>query len=729
MSKTSPYCIVSRLFVYSSILAFATSSHFAVAADSQPTDMTDDMAQLDIQVGLEPGNIAPTFTATDLDGKTIDLQKIAGESKYILLDFWASYCGPCRAEFPHLRKLNADYKDRGLQIIGVCSDTDRDTAARAAEQAELNYPHVYHADQAQQSVTTLYQVTGIPQTYILDSNLRVVAKGLRGSSLEHRIEELFLDADLANLKPNDQVVVAKDKAPLKVINDVLAELPKGQQLKVVSTQGDWIWTYVDRDGKRTKGWINAKLIALANDSESPAQAKDEALDGHMSGSKADSAGNNVLLTSEQGSSEGKVKPAKSESPAPPAPATPEPADWELQNPDEMPRLFEFAGTRNLKSDLTDEAVGEIGRFKLTGTDMTCAAVAPDGRFVVSGGNDSVIRLWDAVTGREIRQFEGHEAKILTLAFSADGQHILSGSTDASVRLWDVESGSQLHSYTGHESDVISVAFAPGGRFATSTGRDNTLRMWKLPAATMHTQSENVPADHIVRRLIVDEPKQIAAAKVDPKTLDGEVKLNAAGHIVAIDFRTSRANNATLKQLCDLKHLETLYIYGPNITDAGLESLRGLTQLKHLWLTATNITDAGMRSLSGLGQLESLVLSHCDGVSDTGLAHIEKLTTLKDLWLNETHVTDRGLKHLAGMTDLEMLVLPGNDGITDDGLKHLSKLTNLRDLWLNGANVSDKGLTLVAQLDRLQFVDAGQTQITAMGAQQFHQQLPSCDLEF
>jgi len=442
LSKTSSRRIAGSVCCFSLIFTLATFCAFPLTAELNADEEN-------LVVGLEVGNIAPGFAATDLDGKTVDLEQVADASEFILLDFWASWCGPCRAEFPHLRKLHRQYGGSGLQIIGVCSDTNRDTAARAAEQAELNYPHVYHANESEESITDLYKVTGIPQTYLLDKNLRIVAKGLRGTSLEHRVEELFSQVNLVGLKPNDTIVVAKENAPLKIENDVLAKLNKGEKLRVLGTQGDWIWTFVEKEGKRTKGWIHSKAIARATEAE---QAEQENAEGGTT--------------------------------APPAPAFPEPADWERKNPDEMPRVFEFAGTRNLDSDLADEAVGEIGRFQLTGTAMSCAAVSPDGRFVVSGSEDAMIRLWDTTTGGEVRRFHGHDSEILSLAFSGDGRLVLSGSSDTTVRLWDVATGKELHRFNGHEADVISVAFAPGEQFATSTGRDKTLRMWKLPAGMM-----------------------------------------------------------------------------------------------------------------------------------------------------------------------------------------------------------------------------------------------------
>ena len=73
---------------------------------------------------LNPGYPAPEFIAKGLDGESIDIKAEAAKSQYVLLDFWASWCGPCRGEFPTLHRIYARYKDHGLTVIGVNLDSD-----------------------------------------------------------------------------------------------------------------------------------------------------------------------------------------------------------------------------------------------------------------------------------------------------------------------------------------------------------------------------------------------------------------------------------------------------------------------------------------------------------------------------------------------------------------------------------------------------------------------------
>ena len=153
------------------------------------TGTIDDRAEQPVQV--ETLGVAPTFVAVDLDENTIDLAAEAKDADYVLLDFWASWCGPCRGEFPYLRRLQAGYEDKGLRIIGVSLDGDRDDAANAAEQNGLDYPHVFDSGVWENEVAVLYGIRSIPATVLLDSDLNIVAKGLRGAELEAKIEELL----------------------------------------------------------------------------------------------------------------------------------------------------------------------------------------------------------------------------------------------------------------------------------------------------------------------------------------------------------------------------------------------------------------------------------------------------------------------------------------------------------------------------------------------------------
>ena len=138
-----------------------------------------------------PTSIAPAFVAAGLDGSLIDLKSEAGTARYVLLDFWGHWCPYCRMEYPHLRRLHERYKDRGLRIIGINCDSDRAEALQVAMNEGLCYPHVFDSRGSAGRVRSLYRVRGIPQTYLLDCDLKIIAQGLRGTALEDRIAELL----------------------------------------------------------------------------------------------------------------------------------------------------------------------------------------------------------------------------------------------------------------------------------------------------------------------------------------------------------------------------------------------------------------------------------------------------------------------------------------------------------------------------------------------------------
>jgi thiol-disulfide isomerase/thioredoxin len=150
---------------------------------------------VEMKLYLNVGCTAPTFAGKGLDERPIDLDKEAASGKYVLLDFWASWCGPCKTEFPALRRLQAQYKDHGLRIIGVNLDTERQAAKGAAKEASLDYPHLYDGQGWKNAAAALYRVHGIPQTFLLDKERKIVAKGLRGESLEQRLRELLGPGD------------------------------------------------------------------------------------------------------------------------------------------------------------------------------------------------------------------------------------------------------------------------------------------------------------------------------------------------------------------------------------------------------------------------------------------------------------------------------------------------------------------------------------------------------
>lgn len=163
---------------------------------------------------LNPGCPAIPFSGKTLDDQEIDLAGLSKDAKVILVDFWASWCGPCRAEFPHFVRLHARFKNHGLRIIGINLDNDREKAVTAAKEAGLEWPHIFDGGGWQNGVAVLYRVHGIPQTYLIDPEGKIVAKDLRGEALEKQLRDLLGPGDEPPAEePKESEEESKDAPP------------------------------------------------------------------------------------------------------------------------------------------------------------------------------------------------------------------------------------------------------------------------------------------------------------------------------------------------------------------------------------------------------------------------------------------------------------------------------------------------------------------------------------
>jgi len=106
-----------------------------------------------------------------------------------------------------------------------------------------------------------------------------------------------------------------------------------------------------------------------------------------------------------------------------------------------------------------------------------ATISPDGLRLISGGQDTTLKLWDAATGHLVRVFHGHTDWVGTVVFSPDGSRLLSGSDDKTLKLWDAVTGRSLLTFEGHSAGVTSVAFSPDASRVISGSRDKTLILW------------------------------------------------------------------------------------------------------------------------------------------------------------------------------------------------------------------------------------------------------------
>ena len=129
------------------------------------------------------GSIAPDFSGPDLNGNVVDFSDI--KSKVIMVDFWASWCGPCRIENPHLVSLNKKYSNDEFQIVGVSLDRDKESWANAINDDGLeNWIHVSHVKFWNEPIAKLYNITKMPTTFVLNSEKRIIAMDSKGSDLE-----------------------------------------------------------------------------------------------------------------------------------------------------------------------------------------------------------------------------------------------------------------------------------------------------------------------------------------------------------------------------------------------------------------------------------------------------------------------------------------------------------------------------------------------------------------
>ncbi|MDW7695106.1 AhpC/TSA family protein [Flammeovirgaceae bacterium SG7u.111] len=135
------------------------------------------------------GKEAPEIKLENPNGEMVALSSLRG--KYVLIDFWAAWCGPCRHENPNVVKLYAEYKDKGFEIFGVSLDKTKEDWVKAIEDDNLGWVHVSDLKFWNSSVVPKYNITGIPMTYLLDKEGKIIAKGLRGKQLEDKLAELM----------------------------------------------------------------------------------------------------------------------------------------------------------------------------------------------------------------------------------------------------------------------------------------------------------------------------------------------------------------------------------------------------------------------------------------------------------------------------------------------------------------------------------------------------------
>lgn len=140
-----------------------------------------------VQVNI--GGMAPNFKLTTPEGEKLSLYDLRGQ--IVLLDFWASWCGPCLAEVPNLKAIYEKYHSKGLEILGVSLDEKEAAWKGAIERKGLTWKHVSSLKGWKCPIAQQFKVTGIPRMYIIDAQGKIIAQDLRGEKLAQKMDELF----------------------------------------------------------------------------------------------------------------------------------------------------------------------------------------------------------------------------------------------------------------------------------------------------------------------------------------------------------------------------------------------------------------------------------------------------------------------------------------------------------------------------------------------------------
>lgn len=182
------YTVYSNVVMRESGLKEARNMYNSLGAGAKASQYGRILKErVDIIAKTDRGAKAPDFTLSAPDGNPVTMSAVKGKIK--IIDFWASWCGPCRLNNPALKKLYDEFHSKGLEIIGVSLDTDKTAWEAAIEKDALTWVNVSSLKGWECDIVRLYNIKGVPSLFILDEYNNIIATGLRGEQLKTFLQE------------------------------------------------------------------------------------------------------------------------------------------------------------------------------------------------------------------------------------------------------------------------------------------------------------------------------------------------------------------------------------------------------------------------------------------------------------------------------------------------------------------------------------------------------------